>query len=51
MKILEDMSITAVLINEQNIPNTYQFKGVKFDYKEDIEIDIPSKDFKFMLNY
>lgn len=26
MKILEDMTVTAVLTNELNIPNTYTFK-------------------------
>ncbi|KRW99096.1 hypothetical protein PPERSA_07349 [Pseudocohnilembus persalinus] len=41
MKLIENAEITAVLINEQNIPNTYSFKNPKLSAQEDIEIEIP----------
>jgi hypothetical protein len=46
MGIVQEAQATAVLINEQGIPNTYQFSdgsdGTKlFDHLKDIEIEVP----------
>ena len=41
MKIIKDLFITAIVTNDQNIPNTYTFKNLKPTHKEEIEIELP----------